>query len=99
MYKQGDLRTATDRDEIRDARSDDKRIPQGMAYLPHSCDEWVIGGRNEVEALIGDLKKALDAMPSRPLLLPLLFDEERPPEWVMLKTHYSKRSQRRNRRI
>lgn len=29
------------------------------AYLPHSCDEWVIGGRAEVEAMIADLQSAL----------------------------------------
>lgn len=32
------------------------------AYLPHSCDEWYIGGRVEIEALIVDLKKALEDM-------------------------------------
>ena len=29
------------------------------AYLPHSCDEWVIGGRAEVEAMIEDLQEIL----------------------------------------
>ena len=32
-------------------------------YLPHSCDEWVIGGQEEIEALIGDLKEALLLFP------------------------------------
>ena len=31
----------------------------GKAWLPHSCDEWVIGGREEVEALIKDLQALL----------------------------------------
>jgi hypothetical protein len=31
----------------------------GMTYLPHSCEEWVIGGRKEIEMLIADLQKAL----------------------------------------
>ncbi len=29
-------------------------------YLPHSCDEWVIGGRAEAEALIEDIRELLD---------------------------------------
>ena len=32
-------------------------------YLPHSCDEWIIGGRKEVEAMIADLQNALAALP------------------------------------
>jgi hypothetical protein len=31
----------------------------GTVFLPHSCDEWVIGGRAEIEALIADLQEAL----------------------------------------
>ena len=33
------------------------------AYLPHSCDEWFIGGRAEVEAMIADLTAALEVLP------------------------------------
>jgi len=32
------------------------------AYLPHACDEWVIGGPEEVKALIEDLSAALVQM-------------------------------------
>ncbi len=35
-------------------------IDTPVAYLPHSCDEWVIGGREQIEALIADLQKVLD---------------------------------------
>lgn len=28
-------------------------------FLPHSCNEWVIGGEAEVRALIEDLQEAL----------------------------------------
>lgn len=28
-------------------------------YLPHSCDEWVIGTKAEVEQLIADLQASL----------------------------------------
>ena len=44
--------------------SDDRSRERGdrmppCAYLPHSCDEWVIGRQEEIEVLIEDLKKAL----------------------------------------
>lgn len=30
----------------------------GVVFLPHSCDEWVIGGPEEIQLLIDDLTKA-----------------------------------------
>ena len=30
-----------------------------VAYLPHSCDEWVIGGPDECRQLMADLMRAL----------------------------------------
>ena len=33
-----------------------------LAYLPHSCDHWVIGGPDDVRALIADLTAALEKM-------------------------------------
>lgn len=36
-----------------------------VAYLPHSCDEWVIGGPAAVRALIADLEAALTRMEGR----------------------------------
>lgn len=50
---------------VRDAREDLRSAVDSQkrgAYLPHSCDEWYIGGKNEVAALIEDLKAALEAM-------------------------------------
>ncbi len=35
-----------------------------VAELPHSCDEWVIGGPNHIRTLIADLEKALKEMES-----------------------------------
>lgn len=29
------------------------------AYLPHSCDEWLIGGKEQIKDLIEDLQEAL----------------------------------------
>lgn len=34
-------------------------IPYGSAYLPHSCDQWIIGGPEEVKLLIEDLQEIL----------------------------------------
>lgn len=31
-------------------------LPLGAVFLPHSCDEWVIGGEAEITALIADLQ-------------------------------------------
>lgn len=36
-----------------------RQLRDGTAYLPHSCSEWVIGGKDEVVALIEDLQAAL----------------------------------------
>ena len=33
--------------------------PHPVAYLNHSCDEWVIGGAEEVQAMIDDLTAIL----------------------------------------
>lgn len=37
----------------------DKMLRGKIAYLPHSCEEWVIGGPDEVRALIADLEDML----------------------------------------
>lgn len=29
------------------------------AFLPHACQEWVIGGPDQIKLLIGDLQEAL----------------------------------------
>ncbi len=29
-----------------------------VALLPHSCGEWIVGGPDEIKALIADLKEA-----------------------------------------
>lgn len=47
--------------ELTDSRSDvDYVIPDFCVYLPHSCNEWIIGGKEEVEALIRDLQAVID---------------------------------------
>lgn len=37
----------------------DKPIFHPVAFLPHSCDKWVIGGPEQVRQLIADLTEAL----------------------------------------
>lgn len=46
---------------ITDSRSR-KTFNIPCAFLPHSCDEWVIGGMDEVNTLIEDLKILLEEM-------------------------------------
>lgn len=35
---------------------------QKAVFLPHSCNEWVIGGKEQIEAMISDLQAALKAL-------------------------------------
>jgi hypothetical protein len=41
---------------VRDSRGG-RETAEG-AYLPHACEEWVIGGPREIDALIRDLEAA-----------------------------------------
>ena len=45
-------------DHPADARAD-YAPSSGVVFLPHSCDEWVIGGPEQIRALIHDLNAAL----------------------------------------
>ena len=49
MYKKGEVKITT---------SPSAEVER-CAFLPHSCDEWVIGGPNEVKQLIADLQYIL----------------------------------------
>ena len=40
-------------------RDSDSLDSSPVVYLPHSCDEWIIGGEKEVGAMIADLRAAL----------------------------------------
>lgn len=61
MYQKGDARIdkigygSDTRDEYADTR--------GKVCLPHSCDQWVVGGRTEVEQMIEDLQAILEQLP------------------------------------
>jgi hypothetical protein len=43
-------------------RFGDEFSDRRIAWLPHSCDQWVIGSKEEVKALISDLQDALAFM-------------------------------------
>lgn len=73
MYTKGDLRIVTPPCKSADEYGDcyleghvhsllsNDTFPQVLpyAYLPHSCDEWIIGGQAEVKLLIEDLQEWL----------------------------------------
>ena len=54
MYKKGSVQVGLKMD----TQTDNYDQIYG-AYLPHSCNQWVIGGKQEVESLILDLQQAL----------------------------------------
>jgi hypothetical protein len=50
---------AGDYDAIEDYYQHDHENPGNDVWLPHSCDEWIIGDNDEIIDLIADLRKAL----------------------------------------
>lgn len=54
-YKKGDLKVGREYDNRDDAES-----KVAVAYLPHSCDAWVVGSKDDAQALIADLQLYLD---------------------------------------
>lgn len=42
---------------VGDSRDDRQEYPG--VYLPHSCDEWVVGGAENIKQMIIDLQEAL----------------------------------------
>lgn len=51
-YEAGTLRIS--KVQVYDSRSDET-YPKGCIYLPHSCDNWMIGGQADAENLLADL--------------------------------------------
>jgi len=58
-YTKGTLKVASG-GNLEDEDFDYCFLPKGTVYLPHSCDEWVVGGPDEAKALIADLQLYLD---------------------------------------
>lgn len=74
MYKAGTAELYTEADYVKergelddddvpgiiDSRTDNYDVARcPVVYLPHSCDQWVIGGAEEVRAMIADLQVLL----------------------------------------
>lgn len=49
---------------IKDSRTK-QDYNEGCAYLPHSCNEWVIGGANQISEMIEDLQEILKLLQSK----------------------------------
>lgn len=78
MYKTGDLQIITspceDADEygdcfidehihtVYDSRPSEEECIPPCVCLPHSCDEWIIGGPEQIKLLIADLCFVLKRM-------------------------------------
>ena len=64
MYKKGDievgeLRWAYDNRYDEDAPAKHPYEDKPVIKLPHSCDEWIIGGELEARVMINDLEAAI----------------------------------------
>ena len=59
MYTKGLLERSKPGD-VYDSRADYKEV--NGVFLPHSCDCWVIGGVEEIDLLIEDLRKAKEEL-------------------------------------
>lgn len=58
MYIKGDVNIG----RVTDYSNIDYKDFDNAAYLPHSCDKWVIGGPAEILMLIEDLQAILKQM-------------------------------------
>jgi len=70
MYKKGDLQINepddiddlpcySDLREWNDKELRSREVKEGEVFLPHSCDQWVIGNKENIMWLIEDLNKLL----------------------------------------
>ena len=64
MYKSGDLSLDLDTSAM-DTRENCDEVGPPVAYLPHSCVDWVIGGPEQIKAMISDLQAALAKIEKR----------------------------------
>ena len=61
MYNNGDLKVVRPPETVFDSRCD-WEDRSSVAYLPHSCDQWIIGGREQIEDMLSDLQDALNIL-------------------------------------
>ena len=57
MYKKGELMVGECSMDAREEGGYDREENKILAFLPHSCDEWIIGNKENIEILIEDLKE------------------------------------------
>ena len=63
MYKPGDLKIlGRHQRRIYDSSTFEFYSKTEGAYLEHRCEEWYIGGPEQIRALIADLQRALETM-------------------------------------
>jgi len=62
MYRTGDAQSAERDTYICDSRDDNYESVdlQNAVYLPHSCDQWIIGGKSNIRTMIEDLTELLN---------------------------------------
>lgn len=51
---------------IQDARNDGALYMHPCVFLPHSCNEWVIGGPEQILTMIEDLTKIYQQLTKEP---------------------------------
>lgn len=61
MYRQGDVSVEKLEDtyDSRNEGEDTLSQYEYVAYLPHSCGSWIVGGKEQIEILIQDLQQIL----------------------------------------
>ena len=66
MYRTGDLQLAEPGWNTVDARDDNYHpgVDAPYAYLSHSCNEWVGGGLENLQALLDDVQRAIAEWPA-----------------------------------
>ena len=62
MYNRGDVKITFEDGEAYDSENGYEDMPEDTVYLPHRCDSWIVGGKEEVKQLIEDLQWQLDIL-------------------------------------
>lgn len=62
-YTRGKLWIVENGDYVCDSKEYYRQVEPGTVFLSHSCDEWVIGGKAEVQQLVSDLREILEKWP------------------------------------
>lgn len=75
VYHKGDLERVDTQEALeedcimsdsREEGYDNGFLKAPLVYLPHSCDQWIIGGPDHARQLIADLEEAIMQMEKNP---------------------------------